>query len=218
MTEKQGMSATFNACEKLTTITTCNDLGELTYIGFGFATFDNLHKVVAMNEISGWACKIYVMELCQWRSIDRFPGIPVGMIDDPYGKFMKKSVYFKGFLIWLVTDEDKIQLWIVSLGLSRETFKQKTLPEDVNITNANIPRMRLGVLADKLSFSYYSNRELVVWRLENYTTFENWSMLTIVNLDSLPSIPDINPNQFIAFNYIEEMDILILQNYGRLYK
>ncbi|KAL5052417.1 hypothetical protein RYX36_033099, partial [Vicia faba] len=123
LTEKYNIAFSVKFKERVDPIKSCNaitrDFGNpyaklvfpfgaenRTHIGFGFSAADNVHKVVMMHEVTGWACIMYHMELRKWRSRGEFLGIPCGAMDNPYGKFIKTNFHVKGTLNWLLTNED----------------------------------------------------------------------------------------------------------------
>jgi F-box interacting protein len=173
---------------------------------FGYDASRRDYKIVAFraNEIEGsWKSEVKVFSVGDncWRNIESFKYREC-VIDD--------GVHFSGTVNWLAVD-----MSIVSLYLSTESYKQFLLPPGFDEVPFSLPALR--VLMDCLCFSYDSKKtEFVLWQMKQYGVHESWTQLFKISYQNLP-MHNIDGSFQLACLYVNG-DMVIFANKSRKHR
>jgi len=161
--------------------------------GFGYDSLSDTYKVVVMNfktsnNDSSKKSEVNVYnkrDNCR-RNIQNFPGFGI-LTRNP-------GMYLNGTINWLATSnfdcDCKIPVYIVSLDLGNETYKQLSLPscfDQAHRVGRWHAEPSLGILKDCLCFSYddVKRTQFVLWHMNEYGVESSWNQLLKLNYQAL---------------------------------
>lgn len=164
----------------------CHPYSCRTMFGFGYDSLYDTYKVVVVHfkrsELRRGSREseviIYNNHDNYWRNIQNFPGFTA------LGR--SNGIYLNETINWLATsDLDHYwdnPIYIVSLHLGNETYKQMSLPscfDQVHRVNDQA-KASLGILKDHLCFSYdddIKRTHFVLWQMNEYGVESSWTQL-----------------------------------------
>ena len=161
--------------------------------GFGYDSSSDTYKVVVVNvntsnnyESLEYEVNVYNKHDNCWRKIQNFPGSNTVT--------RNLGMYLNGTINWLATsklDWDWINLlYIVSLDLGNETYKQLSLPscfDQAHRYGHCRAKPSLGILKDRLCFSYddVERTQFVLWQMNEYGVESSWTQLLKLSYQAL---------------------------------
>jgi F-box interacting protein len=160
--------------------------------GFGYDSLSDTYKVVVVNfktsnnDSLKSEVNVYNKHDNCWRNIQNFPGFGI-LTRNP-------GMYLNGTLNWFATSnfdcDWKIPVYIVSLDLGKETYKQLSLPSCFDQAH-RVGRWRakpsLGILKDRLCFSYddVERTQFFLWQMNEYGVESSWTQLLKLSYQAL---------------------------------
>jgi F-box interacting protein len=100
--------------------------------------------------------------------------------------WLNNGMHVYGTINWLALDKSTHieQFVIVSLDLSKETYKEFLLPLGFDVVPFSQPLLR--ALMDCLCFSHCSNKtEFILWKMKEYGVQESWTQLFKISYQNL---------------------------------
>ncbi|XP_058741892.1 F-box/kelch-repeat protein At3g23880-like [Vicia villosa] len=157
---------------------------------FGCDNSNDTYKIVAFSYLEDeFKTEVRVLSLGDyvWRNVECFMNV---ILPQNY-------VYLGETINWLAIHKRKdimVELFvIISFDLRTETYKEMEVPCGFNQVSWKLPDPVLGVLEGCLCFSYYNEKDFVIWLTKGFGVKDSWTEFLKIN----------NLNIQIDYNYID---------------